>query len=166
MRRVAVGRVGRRTVACGAIGVIAGMAILGTGASRALGAGSVPLKLVYAQASAAFTPGFVAQDQGFFAKEGLDVSFTQVTGSSAVATLTAAESQALVVGATELADFDAAGGDLVMVAAGSNYPAFSLYVNKSVRSVQDLAGKKIAVTRIGTSTDTTARIILEPFGLT
>ena len=148
------------------IGVVLGIALLGTGASDALGAASAPLKLVYAQASAAFTPVFVAQDQGFFAKEGLDVGFTQVTGSSAVATLTSGESQALVVGATEVADFDATGGDLVMVAAGSNYPVFSLYVHKSVRSVQDLVGKKIAVTRTGTSTDTTARIILEHFGLT
>ena len=53
-----------------------------------------------------------------------------------------------------------------MVAAGSNYPVFSLYVNKSVPSIQGLAGRKIAVTRTGTSTDTAARIILEHFGLT
>src|SRR5207237_1440258 len=81
-----------------------------------------------------------------------------VTGSTAVATLTSGESQALFIGATEVADFDAAGGDLVMVAAGSNYPVFSLYVNKSVPSIQGLAGRKIAVTRTGTSTDTAARL--------
>jgi len=141
-------------------------AFLGARSSPARGAGSMPLKLVYAQASAAFTPLFVALDQRFFANEGLDVGFTQVTGSSAVATLVSGESQALAVGATEVADFDAAGGDLVMVAAGSNYPVFSLYVGKSVRTVQDLVGKRIAVTRMGTSTDTTARLILDHFGLT
>jgi ABC-type nitrate/sulfonate/bicarbonate transport system substrate-binding protein len=163
-----VGRRGgrRKVVPALIVVVILGTALLGTGGSPTFGAGGTPLKLVYAQASAAFTPLFAAQDQHFFAKEGLDVSFAQVTGSSAVATLVSGESQALVVGATEVADFDAAGGDLVMVAAGSNYPVFSLYVHKSVRSVQDLVGKKIAVTRAGTSTDTTARLILEHFGLT
>ena len=149
-----------------AAGMLFVTALWGTGGPPAFGAGVTPLRLVYAQASAAFTPVFVAQDQRFFAREGLDVGFTRVTGSTAVATLVSGESQAIVVGATEVADFDAAGGDLVMVAAGSNYPVFSLYVNKSVRSVQDLAGKKIAVTKTGTSTDTTARIILDHFGLT
>ncbi len=148
------------------VAMILATALLGTGGSPTFGAGGTQLRLVYAQASAAFTPLFVAQDQRFFAKEDLEVSFTQITGTAAVATLVSGESQAIATGATEVADFDAAGGDLVMVAAGSNLPVFSLYVNKSVRSVQDLVGKKIAVTRTGTSTDTTARIILDHFGLT
>ena len=151
-----------RDVLCGLVVAV----LLGTAGPPAAGAGAAQIKLVYAQASAAFTPVFAALDQGFFAREGLDVGFTQVTGSTAVATLTSGESQALFIGATEVADFDAAGGDLVMVAAGSNYPVFSLYVNKSVPSIQGLAGRKIAVTRTGTSTDTAARIILEHFGLT
>ncbi len=146
--------------------MVLAIALLGTGRSPTSGAEVTQLKLVYAQASAAFTPLFVAQDQRFFAKEDLEVSFTQITGSAAVASLVSGEAQAIAIGATEVADFDAAGGDLVMVATGSNLPVFSLYVNKSVRSVQDLVGKKIAVTRTGTSTDTTARIILDHFGLT
>jgi len=146
--------------------LVLSIAPLGAGGSPPSGAGVTQLKLVYAQASAVFTPLFVAQDQRFFAKENLDVSFTQITGTAAVATLVSGESQVIAIGATEVADFDAAGGDLVMIAAGSNLPVFSLYVNTSIRSVQDLVGKKIAVTRIGTSTDTTARIILDHFGLT
>lgn len=145
--------------------VVAGMALLSAGASQVLGAAPASIKLVYAQASAAFTPLFVAQDERLFSKEGLEVSFTQVTGSTAVATLTSGESQALAIGATEVANFDAAGGGLVMIAAGSNYPVFSLYADKRVRSVTDLAGKKIAVTSAGTSTDTAAHLMLDHFGL-
>ena len=129
-------------------------ATLAAGASPTLGAGAEQLSVVYAQASAAFTPLFAAQDRHFFAREGLEVRFTQITGSTAVATLVSGESQALAVGATEVADFDATGGDLVMVAAGSNYPVFSLYARKEVRSVQDLAGKRVAVTRTGVSSAT------------
>jgi NitT/TauT family transport system substrate-binding protein len=165
MRRIeASGSRSRRALRALA-GVVVGMALLGASAGDALSAAPMALKLVYAQASAAFTPLFVAQDERFFAKEGLDVSFTQVTGSTAVATLTSGESQALVVGATEVANFDASGGNIVMVAAGSNYPVFSLYVDKRVRSVTDLVGKKIAVTAAGTSTDTAAHLMLEHFGL-
>lgn len=166
MRKTASRGLGRRTLAATVASVAAGIALLGTGGSRVTGAAPTPLRLVYAQPSAAFTPIFVAQDQRFFAREDLEVALAQVTGSSAVATLVSGESQALATGATEVADFDAAGGDLVMIAAGSNYPVFSLYVNRSVRSVADLAGKKIAVTRTGTSTDTAGRLILEHFGLT
>ncbi len=125
----------------------------------------VPISFVYAQPSAVFTPIFVAQDQNFFAKQGLEVSFTQATGNTAVATLISGESQVIGTGATEVAGVAVAGSDVVMVAAGSNYPLFSLYVDPTVHSVQDLIGKKIAVTRPGTSTDTTARIILEHYGL-
>jgi NitT/TauT family transport system substrate-binding protein len=140
----------------------------GSAAPAAATAQSAParIELVYAQPSAAFTPIFVAADQGFFRQEGLDVHMTQVTGTAAVAALTSGEAQVQAGGATEVAAVDVAGGDLAILATGSNYPVFSLYVNKSIRSVQDLAGKKIAVTRLGTSTDTTARIILEHYGLT
>ncbi|HEV2357452.1 MAG TPA: ABC transporter substrate-binding protein [bacterium] len=138
---------------------------LGPAGGPAAGAG-LPIKMIYAQASAAFTPLWVALDRGFFTKQGLDVTFAQVTGSSAVATLSSGEAQAMAIGGTEVADFDAAGGDLTLIAAGSNYPVFSLYVDKSIHSVRDLIGKKIAVTRTGTSTDTTARLFLEHYGLT
>lgn len=123
------------------------------------------VNVAYAQPSAIFTPLFVAQDQGFFAKEGLDVGFTQATGTVAIATVMSGETQLLSTGATEVAGVDVAGGDVVMLAACSNYPAFSLYVTPAIHSVDDLAGKKVAVTTIGTSTDTTARIILEHYGL-
>ncbi len=144
------------------------LVVLAAGGDGALAAatGATQLKVVYAQPSAVFAPLFVGRDEGLFAKERLDVSFTQVTGSSAVATLLSGESQVLSTGATEVAGIDAAGGDVVMLAAGSNLPVFSLYVSPTIHSIQDLIGKKIAVTTIGTSTDTTARLILERFGLT
>lgn len=152
--------------ACIMVVLIVSTALIGVRGSPAAGAAAAPLKIVYAQPSAGATPLWAAKDQGFFAQQGLDVGFTQVTGSAAVATLSSGEAQVMATGATEVADFDAAGGDFVMIAAVSNYPVFSLYVTKDIRTIQDLVGKKIAVTRTGTSTDTTARIILEHFGLT
>ncbi len=158
-------------LSAGGDGGLAGQVAAGQGDVQAQGAPApvstpIPIKLVYAQPSAAFTPLFVAREQSLFAKEGLEVSVAQVTGSAAVATLLSGESQVISTGATEVASVDVAGGDLVMLAAGSNLPVFSLYVNPSVHSVNDLIGKKIAVTTFGTSTDTTARIFLERYGLT
>jgi ABC-type nitrate/sulfonate/bicarbonate transport system substrate-binding protein len=155
----------RRAAAVLVLAVAVTSTFLVPGVSPAGAAGNSSIKIIYAQASAAFTPVWVALDRGFFAKQALDVSFTQVTGSAAVAALASGEAQAMSIGGTEVADYDAAGGDLVLIAAGSNYPVFSLYVDKTIRTIQDLTGKKIAVTRIGTSTDTTARLMLEHFGL-
>lgn len=156
---------GRRS-ACVPILALAVAAILAVpGPNPAGAAGNVSIKIIYAQASAAFTQLWVAQDRGFFGRQGLDVGFAQVTGSAAVAAVTSGEAQVMSIGGTEVADYDAAGGDLVLIAAGSNYPVFSLYVNKNIRTIQDLMGQKIAVTRTGTSTDTTARLFLEHFGL-
>ncbi len=152
--------------ACVTVALIVSTTLVGTRGSPAADTAGARLNIVYAQPSAGSTPLWVAQDQGFFGRQGLDVRLTQVTGSSAVATVASGESQAIFVGATEVADFDAMGGDLVMIATGEDYPVFSLYVTKDIRTIQDLVGKKIAVTRAGTSTDTTARIILEHFGLT
>ncbi len=139
----------------------------GGGAAVALGAAPQPLNLVYAQASASVTPIFVAQDQGFFAAQGLRVSMARATGNAAIAALLSGEAQVTAgVGATEVSGADANGADAVIIAAGSNLPVFSLYAKPDVHSVKDLAGKKIAVTRAGTSTDTMARIILDQYKLT
>lgn len=158
-------RRGRRAAHAPVLVLAVAAALAVPGPNPATAAGNLSIKIIYAQASAAFTQLWVAQDRGFFTRQGLDVGFAQVTGSAAVAALTSGEAQAMSIGGTEVADYDAAGGDLVLIAAGSNYPVFSLYVNKSIGTIQDLAGKKIAVTRTGTSTDTTARLFLEHFGL-
>lgn len=123
--------------------------------------------LFYTQATGTFTPVFIADDEGFFAGQALDVRF--VTGSSSkagVAALASGEAQVLAAGATEVGGYDAAGGDIVMLAAASDYPIFSLYTTTDIRSVADLVGKKIAVTALGTSSDSTARLILDHYNLT
>jgi ABC-type nitrate/sulfonate/bicarbonate transport system substrate-binding protein len=149
--------------------VVAVLGVLVATAVRTPAAGDASqpaaLKVVYAQPSAAFAPLFVAQDDGFFTQQGIEPALTQVTGATAAAAVVSGEVQVLAGGATEVAGVDVAGASVVMLAAGSNYPIFSLYVAKSIRSVRDLVGKKIAVTKIGTSTDTTARIMLERYGL-
>jgi NitT/TauT family transport system substrate-binding protein len=129
--------------------------------------GAIPqeIRVLYAQPSAVFAPLWVARDRGLFSAHGLAVSLVQATGTTAMAALASGEAQVFGGGATEVAGIDAGGGDVVMLAAGSNYPIFSLYVAPQIRSVEDLAGKAIAVTRLGTSTDTAARIMLEHYGL-
>ncbi len=147
--------------------------LVGTCAGQAPAAqtGTAPpptqITFFYTQATGTFTPVFVANDEGFFAKQALEIRFAIGANSkAAVAALAAGEAQVLAAGATEVAGYDSTGGDITMVAAASDYPIFSLYTTTDIRSVADLAGKTIGVTALGTSTDTTARLFLDHYHLT
>jgi len=68
-------------------------------------------------------------------------------------------------GGGAVVDADLAGGDAVMI--GSTVPFFlmSMYSQPEIQSVQELKGKRIAVTTLGTATDFARRIILQKAGL-
>lgn len=123
------------------------------------------LHIVTAQVTGSFIPLYVAQDEGFFAREGLEVTFSVASGSAAVASLASGEAQVLALGATAVAAYSVSGGDAVMIATVSNYPVFSLYAHPSIRTVEELAGMEIGITAFGTSTETFARLVLERYGL-
>jgi NitT/TauT family transport system substrate-binding protein len=133
--------------------------------SPAAGAAPVTIHLIYPAPTGTFTPIFVALDQGFFTQQGLSVTLGVANGEAEVAALTSGEAQILELGATEVAAYDASGGDLVMVATSSNYPIFSLYAKPSIATPAALAGKTIGITKVGDSTDTAARLFLQHFGV-
>jgi ABC-type nitrate/sulfonate/bicarbonate transport system substrate-binding protein len=97
--------------------------------------------------SASNWPFFIAEQEGFFVKEGID--FKRVIGGNTTAT-----AQALVAGSTDFAQMNlvnllaanSAGGDLVVVAGDSTVPIYTLIVHSSIKSYADLKGKRLAVT--------------------
>jgi NitT/TauT family transport system substrate-binding protein len=58
-----------------------------------------------------------------------------------------------------------AGADTVLLATGTDRFLFRLYGVQGVTSLADLRGKRIGVTRLGTSTDILARTLLQRSGL-
>lgn len=127
--------------------------------------GLTKLKAAYSQTSSVQGALYLGADQGFFQKYGLDVEISQVAGTQQVPAMTAGELQFGTPGGNELVSADLGGASLVMIAVASNYPVFSLYGAKGVNDVKDLAGKSVAVTTAGSSTDAAARIYLQHFGL-
>ncbi len=91
-------------------------------------------------------PFMIAEKEGFFEKEGIKLD-TIIGGN------TAATSQALVAGGTDLARMNlvqllaanSAGADLVIVGGDAMVPIYTLIVSKSVKSYADLKGKRLAV---------------------
>ncbi len=126
-----------------------------------------PVKIIYSALTGSNGPVWVAGDQGFFEKYGLDVQIVHGRGASPI--------QALAGGTVELGHFagasvisaNLAGSDLVFVAAQSNYVVLSMWTKKDspIKSLADLAGKRIGVSAPGSATHTIARITLRNVGI-
>jgi len=92
-------------------------------------------------------PFLIAEQEGFFQKQGID--FKRVIGGN-----TTASAQALVAGSTDIAQMNlvnllaanSAGADLIVIAGDSTVPIYTLIVHPSIKSYADLKGKRLAVT--------------------
>jgi NitT/TauT family transport system substrate-binding protein len=114
-------------------------------------------------------PFEVARQRGFFAAEGLDVNLTYMRGGTQAM-------NALIAGSL---DFVGTGFDLVvqtvskgkqalMIGTTSRLPFFALVASpqaSSVRSVKDLAGKKIGVANLGTTDQLLGQYVLVKEGV-
>ena len=116
---------------------------------------------VYASLAGDHAALYVAQDMALFRKYGLDVSLSYTAGAAQVIqTMMAGENQIATAGGSGVVDADFGGADLVAVAGMVNMPAFYPVVQPEIKSIQDLRGKPVGITRFGSSTDFTMRYIL------
>lgn len=143
------------------------IAILALAASPAqAGAALIPLRVAYDGFSMTTAPMNYAQQTGIFAKHGLDVRLIYLEGGTTV-------TQALVGGSvdivqnsyTSVAAASVAGAGTVFIGGISNKLPFQLVVKPEIRTAADLRGKRIAISRIGSSTDVAANYSLRHLGL-
>ncbi len=121
---------------------------------------------IYASLAGDHAALYVAQDAGLFRKYGLDVNLSYTAGAAQVIqTMMAGENQIATAGGSGVVDADFGGADLVAVAGMVNMPAFYIVVQPEIKSIQDLRGKAVGITRFGSSTDFTMRYILRKAGL-
>ncbi len=124
------------------------------------------LNVGWSAVSALNAPFWVMNDAGFLKQEGLDAKLIYIPSSSTMAQaqlsgnvdISTANSQVIV-------DADLTGGDLVAIGAITNAIAFYVMANPEIKSVADLKGHKMGVTRFGASTDFAARKLLEKYNL-
>ena len=110
-------------------------------------------------------PLWIAQDQGLFARRGLDVDVRLIESSTGVPALIAGEMQAAVLGGSEVLSAATEGAELMMVAGLSQTYAFRFMAPESIRTPEDLRGKRVGVSRIGSSSDIATRLALQRLGL-
>ncbi len=109
---------------------------------------------------------WLAEDQGFYKKHGLDVT-SVFTGSGSVT------SQALIAGEAKVASTSVgptagavgAGADLMIVAGTIHIMPYQFWVLPQVRQPADLKGKRVAISTFGSGSHLAAEVALQVLGL-
>ena len=114
---------------------------------------------------ASFAPIWLALDQGYFKKHGLEATLQQLEGVTQAQAIVAGQVQVGSVGEAEVLDSRAGGADLIVIRITTEFPVFAIHADPSIKTVDDLKGKTIGITRAGSTTDIATRADLVKHGL-
>ena len=128
--------------------------------------GADRIRIGYSSISGGYVGLWVARDAGLFAREGLDEQMILIPSGSQLA-------QVAVAGEVDIASLNASsvmaaalqGADIKLIGSQVNKMIFSVHVRPEIKSIEELKGKKIGVTRFGSSTDISARYALRKHNL-
>src|ERR1043166_2552020 len=133
-----------------------------------IGYGQTRTKMVfgYASMSSVVTTLWVAQEKGFFAKNGIDVQTVFIPGSpTLIASINTGDVQMAYTGGTATLGAAVGGLDMKIIAAFSNFVQTDLVVRPEIKTAADLKAKRIGVTSIGGTGWMSAMLGLEQIGL-
>src|SRR5215470_777450 len=127
----------------------------------------ISVNVIYEALAATNATLWLAEETRLFEKYGLDAKVIHARGAIPV--------QALVSGSVEFGAFGgpsgvaavAAGSDIVFVAAKGNFAVMSFWIRKdsSIKSLGELKGKTIGITRAGSAGHNIARLALKSVGI-
>jgi NitT/TauT family transport system substrate-binding protein len=125
-----------------------------------------PVVVGVAGMSASLIHPFIARDAGLFQKHGLDPRLVLFEGGTLLAQAAmAGEVKFSVTSGPVTIASRSAGADTIVVAGYINTLPYNLVAAKSITSLQQLKGKRIAISRFGSTTDTAVRLLLEKVGI-
>ena len=169
----------RCIAACAGLAVLAaacggGAVTPSTGSSQGSAASSsspevASLNVAIYNGSAVSLPAWVAEQEGFFKKQDLDVHLTSVASSDAAVAALLSKSVDIMLNATEIVmETRAKGQDIKMVAGNTVRLPWILIARKDLptkgssfpEDMQGLIGKRIGVTALGTSSQFFAEALL------
>ena len=128
-----------------------------------------PLKKVvigYSSIAVSSLPTWVAYEGGFFRKYGLDVQLLFVeSGSRMVQTLMSGDVVVAQAAGVPVIQSNLQGSGVVLIAGFLNTLDYKFIVSRDITRPDQLKGKAVAVSRIGSSSDFATRYALEKYGL-
>ena len=152
---------------CKLIGIVFAALVLFTQSLRTEGAAAPPkIVIAHAAMNARVAPLWVAQEQGFFAKNGLTANAIFIRQAPIlVAALTAGDVQVGYTGGTSAMAAVIGGADLKLVATLTNWLNYDLVAAPSVKSAKDLRGKRFGVQSLAGTVWMAGLLGLEHIGL-
>jgi NitT/TauT family transport system substrate-binding protein len=109
---------------------------------------------------------WVAEEAGIFEKYNIQPHLILITsGSKMVQAMLGGDLPLAGAAGNAAVDAALAGADIVMIGALAKVPAFYIMALPEIKSIEDLRGKPVAVTRFGSSTDFTMRYLLRKHGI-
>ena len=122
---------------------------------------SAPLEKIvvsYGSISGTQTPVWVAKERGLFEKHGLDASLIYISGGPrSVMALLGGSVQFVIHSAMPSLEAYLGGADTVLVGSSMNHLDHYLVLHPAITRVQDLRGKVIGISALGSLTDTALR---------
>ncbi len=130
------------------------------------GAAAVRVNIGAASVSSSMLSIWAAQEQGLFAKQGIDAQLILIRGGSTlVASLVTGEIQMAFTSGVSVLGAAAQGVDVKMLTSISSRVGWKLVANPQIKSAADLRGKRFGVQSIVGSTWMYAMLGLEQLGL-
>jgi ABC-type nitrate/sulfonate/bicarbonate transport system substrate-binding protein/LysM repeat protein len=124
------------------------------------------ITIAYSSISGNMAPLWITHERGFFRKYGLDARLVFIeSGSSTVKSLVSTDVAFAQMAGPALVQSRLQGSDVVMIAGVLNTLDYQLIVHRSITSPDQLKGKTMAVSRLGSSSDFATRYALDRFGL-
>jgi NitT/TauT family transport system substrate-binding protein len=138
---------------------------LGDDGISADSARATPLRLAYSAITVNQAIPWISVEAGHFKKYGLDVEVVHASSILAMQALLAGEVAVAQSVTDACVSANLSGADTVFIGAILDKPLYSFIVNSKIKTPQDLKGKRVGVTRFGSTPDALARSTLKMWGL-
>jgi len=150
---------------------IAVLTVLCGGAATAAEKAPAPplekIRIAYSSISGNQAPAWVAYEKGFFRKNGLDAELIFIeAGSRSVNALLSGDVAMAQMAGPSVIQSRLQGQDVVIIAGFLNTMDYQLMVHDSITRPDQLKGKTLAVSRVGSSSDFATRYAINKYGLT
>lgn len=139
--------------------------VLPSPASAASSSGPLTVEAALSEISGDALPVWVAQDEGIFQQNNLNVDLQLVSSSNAVAALLSGQVDVAIVGGAAVLSADVNGANLVDAATLAPVYPYVFEATADIQTPDQLKGKKVGVSSIGSSSDVATRIALQKIGL-
>jgi ABC-type nitrate/sulfonate/bicarbonate transport system substrate-binding protein len=129
-------------------------------------ANATPVRVAYSAISGAMSSLWVAQEGGYFKREGLDVELLYIGGGSLLVQSMLSGDVSFAYGpSVPVINASLRGANLVLIGNTGNSLVFSIMSRPEIRSPANLKGRRVGVTRLGGSTDWALDAALKHWGL-